>query len=89
MTCQRILIRRDQTIGLLCSEIEKTLPDPECPNAVQHTPHPQGYNDHSRWADEMLKTHDQQQCRGCGRWNIWTPREQASTGTLPGGEQRG
>ena len=80
MTCVRIIMP-DRTTGLLCSEIEKTPPDPECPNADQHTPHPAGYNQHSDWADEMLKTHTQQRCEGCGKWNVWTPKGQGSTDT--------
>jgi hypothetical protein len=72
---------------MLCSEIEKTHPDPDCPNADQHTPHPAGYIQHSDWAESMLTTHRQQRCEGCGNWNIWTPKGHsgANTGSSPSG----
>lgn len=37
--------------------------------------HPTRYIAHSAWAEEMLKTHDQIQCPGCGLWTIWKPKE--------------
>ncbi|MFI2663364.1 hypothetical protein [Micromonospora carbonacea] len=61
--------------GLACADISPLpTPNPECPNAGQHMPHPTGYIDHSDWADQMMETHDQQQCPGCGGWHIWVPR---------------
>lgn len=27
------------------------------------------------WAEEMEKTHVNEQCIGCGLWKIWTPKE--------------
>jgi hypothetical protein len=62
---------------MLCSEVAIFPPDPDCPNASQHTPHPSGYIQHSDWAEGMLKTHTQQRCQGCGKWNIWTLKEMA------------
>lgn len=58
---------------MLCTEVGHTHPDPGCPNADQHTPHPEGYLQHAHWAESMVKTHTQKRCRGCGLWNIWTP----------------
>lgn len=53
---------------------------PEC---EPHTPRPEGYLEHSEWADEMAKTHEARQCKGCGLWAIWEPKppEGASAGT--------
>lgn len=49
-------------------------PNPECPNASAHEPHPMGYVAHCEWADQKLKTHKQKQCSGCGSWLIWEER---------------
>jgi hypothetical protein len=83
MTCKRIIMP-DRTTGLTCSEIQETRTD-DCPNADQHTPHPSGYVQHSNWAEEMLKTHTQQPCKGCGKWAIWTPNGQdaGASGSSP------
>lgn len=57
-------------------------PNPGCRRAELHTPQPgpnAGYVATAGWADQMLETHDQLQCPGCGRWLIWEPRE-ATTG---------
>lgn len=78
MTCIKV-VGPGRTVTILCSEIEKRTPDPGCPNAEQHTPHPVGYGAHSNWAEQMLETHQQKRCDGCGLLNIWVPREQATT----------
>jgi hypothetical protein len=47
---------------------------PEFPGECEpHTPHPADYGAHSEWADEMMKTHVQRQCKGCGLWAVWEP----------------
>lgn len=46
----------------------------ECPQSALHTPHPTSYLAHAAWADEMLKTHRQKRCPGCGLWAIWEPK---------------
>ena len=46
-----------------------------CPNAAKHTPHPKGYVDHATWGYEMLRTHRQVRCAGCGLWAIWVPKK--------------
>lgn len=45
------------------------------PDCEPHTPQPSGYLASSEWADIMMKTHDQRQCKGCGLWLIWEPKE--------------
>lgn len=47
---------------------------PPCPDAARHTPHPSGYVSHGMWAEQMLQTHVQRVCSGCGRLEIWIPR---------------
>jgi hypothetical protein len=49
-------------------------PPATTPECEPHTPHPSGYVAHSEWADLMMETHDQRQCRGCGLWMIWEPK---------------
>jgi hypothetical protein len=44
------------------------------PDCEPHTPHPAAYIAHSDWADLMMKTHTQRQCRGCKRWYVWEPK---------------
>jgi hypothetical protein len=84
MTCTKIVTPTGT--GMLCSETENRRPDPDCPNAGQHTPHPDGYNRHAEWAEQMLKTHRQQRCEGCGNLSIWVPKGQGemTTGSKPG-----
>lgn len=48
-----------------------------CPNLGQHTPHPTGYLGHSAWAEQMILTHDQRECSGCNRPEIWEPIDPA------------
>lgn len=45
---------------------------PEC---EPHTPWPTGYIASSDYADLMMQTHDQRQCKGCGLYCIWEPRQ--------------
>ena len=52
-----------------------TTSEPACPNAAKHTPHPKGYVDHATWGYEMLRTHRQVRCDGCGLWAIWVPKK--------------
>ena len=47
---------------------------PEC---EPHEPRPEGYIAWSEWADMMTETHACRQCRGCGLWMIWEPKENA------------
>lgn len=74
MTCVRIGTGRRRWI--VCTDDESLkVPDPDCPNADRHTPQPSGYLALSEWADDMLKTHNQEKCPGCGRLWIWTPKK--------------
>ncbi|MFF3928209.1 hypothetical protein [Streptomyces hirsutus] len=50
---------------------------PPCPSAVQHTPHPVRQFAHEAWAQQMLRTHKQTRCPGCGLWKIWVERPDA------------
>lgn len=50
------------------------------PDCEPHTSHPRDYVAHSEWADLMMKTHAQRQCRGCKRWAIWEPKKSAAAG---------
>lgn len=50
------------------------------PDCEPHEPHPDGYVAHSEWADMMMKTHEVRQCRGCGLWAIWEPKEATAAG---------
>jgi hypothetical protein len=55
-----------------------------CPNRDAHTPSPHGYLEWHAWAEEMDKTHVQQECPGCGLMAIWVPREaSAAEGPVP------
>lgn len=76
MTCVRVSLP-GRTHGIICSEINIFDRRPGCPNAAQHEPWPRGYIQASDYADEMMKTHDQAQCPGCGLWEIWIPKEGA------------
>ncbi|MFF3443614.1 hypothetical protein [Streptosporangium sp. NPDC002721] len=49
------------------------MPDTACPDAARHTVHPTGYISHSLWAEQMLLTHTQRSCPGCGWPEIWEP----------------
>lgn len=75
MTCVPITLPGRQH-GFICSDVRIfEVPNPGCPNAAQHEPSPRGYLQSSDYADEMMKTHDQFQCPGCGLWAIWKPKE--------------
>jgi hypothetical protein len=50
------------------------IPHPECPNAADHTPAPIGYLAWHEWAEERSRTHDQEECPGCGFWCIDHPK---------------
>lgn len=50
----------------------------KCPNLLDHTPAPTGYLEWHEWARLKSKTHKQIRCRGCGRFQIWIPRERRS-----------
>lgn len=46
----------------------------DCKQVAKHTPRPAGYIEQSEWADkQMAAGRKQQKCRGCGRYEIWTP----------------
>lgn len=47
------------------------------PDCEPHEPRPRDYVASSEWADLMMTTHTQRQCRGCGLWLIWEPKETA------------
>jgi hypothetical protein len=48
----------------------------DCPNAAAHQPHPTGYSAHSWWAEcATPRIASQSVCPGCGRWEIWTPKQ--------------
>jgi hypothetical protein len=49
-------------------------PPATTPGCEPHAPRPKGYVAHSEWADLMMETHDQRQCKGCGLWMIWEPK---------------
>jgi len=49
-------------------------PPATTPDCEPHTPHPEAYVAHSDWADQMMETHTQRQCKGCGLWLIWEPK---------------
>lgn len=49
-------------------------PNPDCPNADQHTPCPDGYLAWHTWAKAKSRTHRQRRCPECGLWKIWEPR---------------
>lgn len=76
MTCIRA-DRRGRTIsGFICiDDGPLTDPNPGCPESARHTPTPEGYVAASVWAEEMLATHTQEKCPGCGLWAVWVPRE--------------
>ena len=62
-------------------------PVPIDPAACEpHTPHPDGQADHLQWQTEMMRTHDQRQCKSCGLWAIWEPKESAGGNDGRGGE---
>jgi hypothetical protein len=51
-------------------------PVPAAPDECEpHTESPDDYLPWHAWAERMDKTHTQRQCRGCGLWAIWKPRE--------------
>jgi hypothetical protein len=58
-------------------------PNPDCPNAAEHTPVPVLVLHGAEWAERMLRTHDQRLCEGCGLYAIWRPRRRRRTGQLP------
>lgn len=48
---------------------------PSCANTANHLLAPAGYRAGWEWADQMLLTHKQSRCPGCGDWAIWEPRD--------------
>lgn len=48
---------------------------PEC---EPHEPWPAAYVACCEYADLMMETHTQRQCRGCGLWMIWEPKEKSA-----------
>jgi hypothetical protein len=46
-------------------------PPPVTPDCEPHSPWPRGYIAASEYADIMMETHVQRQCKGCGLWSIW------------------
>jgi hypothetical protein len=55
--------------------ITRLAPSPATtPECEPHTPQPEGYVACSEWADVMMGTHVQRECRGCGLWAIWEPK---------------
>lgn len=47
---------------------------PESPDCEPHTPMPSGYIARSDWADRMMATHVQRECKGCGKYQVWEPK---------------
>jgi hypothetical protein len=47
---------------------------PECANAANHTPMPDGYLERHEWARQMLRTHKQTRCPQCSLWVVWVPQ---------------
>ena len=45
------------------------------PDCEPHEPWPEGYIAASEYADLMMESHVQRQCRGCGLWLIWEPKD--------------
>jgi hypothetical protein len=43
----------------------------ECPKRADHWEHPSNYMAHGEWAEELMKTHRQVRCTGCGLYAIW------------------
>jgi hypothetical protein len=60
--------------GIVCVEVLESGYEP-CPNVDLHTPSPAGYVAAGVWAEEMLLTHTQEKCPGCGLWVVWVPKE--------------
>jgi hypothetical protein len=50
-----------------------------CPNLANHTPMPDGYLARQERAEELMRTHRQTRCPGCGLWAIWVPKGQPAT----------
>jgi hypothetical protein len=49
-----------------------------CPQAELHFPGvTEGYIARQAWAEQMMKTHRQRRCPGCGLYKIWVPKEEA------------
>lgn len=49
------------------------VPNPDCPNADQHTPCPTGYTQWHEWAAQMSYRRSwQSRCPGCGEYAIWS-----------------
>lgn len=46
-----------------------------CSKEMNHTPCPHGYVQRQNWAEEMLKTHRQVKCSGCGLYKVWVPKK--------------
>lgn len=44
-------------------------------DCANHTPKPVAYKARHEWADEMMKTHVQTRCKGCGKWKVWIPKD--------------
>lgn len=51
--------------------------NPPCQSPHLHTPHPERQFANEAWAMQMLRTHNQKRCPGCGLWAIWEPRHDA------------
>lgn len=45
-----------------------------CPRPELHADEPETYIGWHDWAAEMIRTHTQHRCPGCGRYKIWRPR---------------
>lgn len=46
-----------------------------CPQKAKHTKCPEGYMQWSLWAEEKIKTHRTERCRGCGLFVIWVKKK--------------
>lgn len=76
MTCVRA-----RRLGIICTpDSPLTDPNPDCPNAAEHTPQPAGYIAWHDWAARMDHTHYRRQCPGCGLRVIHVPKTPRSEG---------
>lgn len=50
-------------------------------NCSDHTPLPDGYSARQARFIELMKTHKQVVCPGCGLWKIWVPQAQQQVPT--------
>jgi hypothetical protein len=62
-------------VHICFDDLTPVLDRSDCPDNAKHTAAPAGYGGWFEWAERMSETHDQEECPGCGRLKIWTPKE--------------